>query len=119
MSALAAALRTVLADPNIGTAATYYPERGGVPGQSLRVMLRNPEDLMDLGQSTAAVPDVVLSFSAHDLCSVDLGGVFVVGDEEYEVMASVRGDRGLRLRVPCRRLTDGQRARRLLDQAAT
>lgn len=119
MSALAAALRTVLADPNLGTVATYYPERGGVPGQSLRVMLRNPEELIDLGQSTAVVPDVLLTCSALDLPSVDAGGVFVVGDDEFEALASIRGDRGLRLRVPCRRLTDGQRARRLLDQAAT
>lgn len=118
MRALAAALRTVLNDPNLGSLGTYYPERGGVPGLNLRVAIRNPDQLLDAVQTTTVIPDVVITCSADDLSSVQPGGVFVVEDDEYEVLANVKGDRGTRLQIPSRKLAPMARARRLLEEAS-
>jgi hypothetical protein len=115
--AFAAALRVLLNDANMGEVSSYTAPGGG-PGQSLRVIVSDPDEMMNVVSPGAVAPQAVVTCATSDLPGAEVGGVFVVRGEEYEVLATMQEDRGLVWRLPCRRLAYGSTARDKLRQAS-
>jgi hypothetical protein len=118
VNAFAAALRVLLNDANMAEVSSYTAPSGG-PGQSLRVIVSDPDEVLSVVTPGAVAAQAVVMCATSDLPGAEVGGVFVVRGEEYEVMAALQEDRGLVWRLPCRRLAYGSGARDKLRQAST
>ena len=102
MSAFAAALATLLADPNLGVAATYQAQGGGAP-LVLQVIRSSPDRLGDgFGSSLLQATDV-LTVPVALLPVVEAGDSFTLGAETLTVQHAERDAAGIAWRVLCRR----------------
>ena len=104
MSAWDDAFATILADPDLAEAASYYAQGQG-PAVALRVARTAPDAAeFAFGQGVVQATDV-LAVAVADLPAVAVGDVFVLADgAELTVVAEpMRDDVHVSWRVMCRR----------------
>lgn len=102
MSAFAAAMDVLVADPNLGTDAIYRQGGSGAP-ISLRVLRSSPDRVADaFGTGILAATDV-LSVAIAALPAVDAGDTFTLGPDTLTVQHAERDAAGVAWRVLCQR----------------
>jgi hypothetical protein len=102
MSAFAAAMDVLVADPNLGTEAVYRQGGSGTP-VSLRVLRSSPDRVADaFGTGIISVTDI-LSVAIADLPAVDAGDSFTLGPDTLTVQHAERDASGTAWRVFCQR----------------
>jgi hypothetical protein len=104
MTAWDDAFATILADPDLAEAASYYAQGQG-PAVALRVARTAPDAAeFAFGQGVVQATDV-LAVAVADLPGVDIGDVFILADgaELTVVAAPMRDDVQVSWRVMCRR----------------
>ena len=102
MSAFAAAMDALAADPNIGTAASYRAGGTGPP-VSLRVIRRAPDRLGDAFGTNVIQASDVLTVAIAALPTVDADDTFTLGTDILTVQHAERDAPGIAWRVFCRR----------------
>lgn len=101
MTAFDAALATLAADPNIGSAATW--QRGIGAPVSLRVLRSSPDQLRDtFGTSLIGITDV-LTVGIAVLATIEAGDTFTIGSTVLTVQHAERDAAGAAWRVLCQR----------------
>ncbi len=99
MTAFAAAMAVLTADPNLGTDATW--QRGGGPVVALRVLRSSPDQLRDaFGTALIAATDV-LTVPVAVLPEILAGEVFSLGADILTVQHAERDADGVAWRVLC------------------
>ena len=102
MSAFAAAMDVLVADPNIGTDAVYQQGGSGSP-ISLRVLRSSPDRVADaFGTGIISATDI-LSVAIAALPAVDAGDTFTLGPDTLTVQHAERDAAGIVWRVLCQR----------------
>ncbi len=102
MSAFAAALDTLLTDPNLGAAAIYQAQGSG-PAISVQVIRSSPDRLAEgFGTGILQATDVLTAAIAA-LPTVEAGDSFTLGTETLTVQHAERDAAGVAWRVLCRR----------------
>ena len=102
MSAFAAAMAVLLADPNLGLDAVYRAQGTG-PGIALRIARSAPDRLGDAFGTTVVRATDVLSVATAALPAVEAGDTFLVGTDLLTVLHAERDAAGVAWRLPCRR----------------
>jgi hypothetical protein len=102
MSAFAAAMDTLAADPNIGADATYRAGGTGAP-VPLRVVRSAPDRLGDAFGTSVSQASDVLSVAIAVLPSVEADDTFTLGADILTVQHAERDATGTAWRVFCRR----------------
>ena len=102
MSAFAAAMDALAADPNIGTDASYRAGGTGAP-VSLRVVRSSPDRLGDAFGSSVIQASDVLTVAIAVLPSVDADDTFTLGADILTVQHAERDAVGTAWRIFCRR----------------
>lgn len=85
MTAFAAAMDVLFADPNLSEAAIWRP--GGVGGVAVRVVRRRPDAVVDFGASRALVPTVVIDVRRIEAATIEEGDLIVIGADTYRIAA--------------------------------
>ena len=102
MSAFAAAMDVLVADPNLGTEAIYRQGGSGTP-VSLRVLRSSPDRVADaFGTGIISATDI-LSIAISALPAVDAGDTFTLGPDTLTVQHAERDAVGIAWRVLCQR----------------
>jgi hypothetical protein len=102
MSAFAAAMEALVADPNLGTQAVYRQDGSGTP-ISLRVLRSSPDRVPDaFGTGIISATDI-LSVAIAALPAVDAGDTFTLGSDTLTVQHAERDASGTAWRVLCQR----------------
>lgn len=102
MSAFAAAMDVLVADPNLGTDAIYRQGGSGTP-VSLRVLRSSPDRVADaFGTGILSATDI-LSVAISALPAVDDGDTFALGPALLTVTHAERDASGTAWRVLCQR----------------
>lgn len=86
MSAFAAAVDDLFADPNLAANAIYTPP-GGEP-VACRIMLSRPDETVEFGGSKLVVGSVIIEVRASEVAAPVRGGSFSIGDEIYTICAA-------------------------------
>jgi hypothetical protein len=102
MSAFAAAMDTLAADPNIGADASYRAGGTGVP-VLLRVARSAPDRLGDAFGTSVIQASDVLTVAIAALPSVEADDTFALGADTLTVQHAERDPAGIAWRVFCRR----------------
>ncbi|WPB83143.1 head-tail joining protein [Sediminicoccus rosea] len=102
MSAFAAAMDTLAADPNIGTEATYRAGGTGAP-VLLRVVRSAPDRLGDAFSTSVIQASAVLTVAISVLSAVEADDTFTLGADTLTVQHAERDAAGIAWRVFCRR----------------
>ena len=102
MSAFAAAMDALAADPNIGTEAIYRAGWTGVP-VLLRVVRSAPDRLGDVFGTSVIQASDVLTVAIAVLPTVDADDTFTLGAATLTVQHAERDAAGITWRVFCRR----------------
>jgi hypothetical protein len=101
VNAFAAAMTVLVADPNLGTDATW--QRGGGPVVTLRVLRASPDQLREaFGTALIAATDV-LTVPLAVLPEILAGDVFSLGADLLTVQHAERDAAGVAWRVLCQR----------------
>jgi len=83
MSAVAAALDTLFADPNMAKDAIFTPSNGiTVPG---RIVLRRPDRVSDFGETRLHSETTVIDIRVADAPALASGDAFEIEGESYVV----------------------------------
>lgn len=92
MSAFTAAAAVLVADTNLGVAATYRV--GGVGGgTAIRVLRREPDMTLDWGMTAVMVGAVLFSIRASDVAAPAFGDTLTIDGVTYTVQdAAPRAD---------------------------
>jgi hypothetical protein len=99
MTAFADALGALFSDPNLSVAALW--KSGGVgAGVPVRIVLKQPDQLVNFGLSRAIVATTLIDVRVADVASPHKGDVVVIGGVGYEILADPRIDT-LRLKWEC------------------
>lgn len=101
MTAFAAALAALAADPNLGTDGTW--QRGGGPLVALRVLRSSPDQLRDAFGTGLIQATDVLTVPIAVLPDVAAGDTFTLGPEVLTVQHAERDAAGVAWRVLCQR----------------
>ena len=102
MSAFAAAMDVLVADPNLGTDAIYRQGGSGSP-IGLRVLRSSPDRVADaFGTGIISATDI-LSVAIAVLPAVDAGDTFTLGPDTLTVQHAERDAAGVAWRVLCQR----------------
>ena len=102
MSAFAAAMDVLVADPNLGTDAIYRQGGSGAP-ISLRVLRSSPDRVADaFGTGIISATDI-LSVAISVLPAMDAGDTFTLGPDTLTVQHAERDASGTAWRVLCQR----------------
>ena len=102
MSAFAAAMDVLVADPNLGTEAIYRQGGSGTP-VSLRVLRSSPDRVADaFGTGIISATDI-LSVAISVLPAMDAGDTFTLGPDTLTVQHAERDASGTAWRVVCQR----------------
>jgi hypothetical protein len=102
MSAFAAAMEALVADPNLGTEAIYRQGGSGAP-VSLRVLRSSPDRAADaFGTGIISATDI-LAVAIAALPAVDAGDTFTLGPDTLTVQHAERDGAGIAWRVLCSR----------------
>lgn len=102
MTAFAAAMDALLADPNIGADAVYRQSGTGAP-ISLRVVLSSPDRIADAFGSSVIQASDVLSLAIATLPGLAAGDSFTLGADTLTVQHAERDATGTAWRVLCQR----------------
>ncbi len=102
MSAFAAALDALAADPNIGATASYRAGGTGAP-VPLRVLRSSPDRLGDAFGTSVIQASDVLTVAIAVLPVVDADDTFTLGADTLTVQHAERDAAGIAWRVFCRR----------------
>ena len=102
MSAFAAAMDALAADPNIGTEATYRAGGTGAP-VLLRAVRSAPDRLGDAFGTSVIQASDVLTVAIAMQPSVEAGDTFTLGADTLTVQHAERDAAGIAWRVFCRR----------------
>ena len=102
MSAFAAAMDALAADPNIGTEATYRAGGTGAP-VLLRAVRSAPDRLGDAFGTSVIQASDVLTVAIAVLPSVGADDTFTLGPDTLTVQHAERDAAGIAWRVFCRR----------------
>ena len=102
MSAFAAAMGALAADPNIGADATYRAGGNGVP-VLLRVVRSAPDRLGDAFGTSVIQASDMLTVAISVLPSVEADDTFTLGANTLTVQHAERDAAGIAWRVFCRR----------------
>ena len=100
MSAFAAALGVLAADPNLGSDAVYRAGGTG-PEVMLRVLRSSPDRLADAFGTTLVQATDVLAVAVTALPALEAGDTFALGDEVLTVQHAERDAAGIAWRVLC------------------
>jgi hypothetical protein len=102
VNAFAAAFDTLLANPNLGVAATYQAQGSG-PAFALQVIRSSPDRLGEsFGTSLVQATDV-LAIAIAALPAIEAGDTFTLGLDLLTVQHAERDAGGIAWRVLCRR----------------
>ncbi len=102
MTAFAAAVATLAADPNLGTAADY--RRGGIgPATSLRVVRSSPDRIASAFDTPLLQATDVLTVPVASITDPQAGDTFEVEGDLLTVQHAERDAAGAAWRVLCRR----------------
>ncbi|WP_372624917.1 hypothetical protein [Falsiroseomonas sp.] len=101
MTAIAAAMAVLAADPNLGTDATW--QRGGGPVVALRVLRSSPDQLRDAFGTGLIQATDVLTVPVAVLPEILAGDVFALGGDVLTVQHAKRDAAGVAWRVLCQR----------------
>jgi hypothetical protein len=94
VSAFAAAIDTIFADPNIGEDALWLP--GGVgPGVPIRVIRKSPDKVVEFGDSRVIAGTVLLDVRRSEAATIAGGDRIVIGAETFQIIGEPMED-------PCR-----------------
>lgn len=102
MSAFAAALGVLAADPNLGSDAVHRAGGTG-PAVPLRVLRSSPDRLADAFGTTLVQATDVLAVAVAALPLVEAGDTFALGGDLLTVQRAERDAAGAAWRVLCRR----------------
>ncbi len=102
MSAFAAAMDALAADPNIGADATFRAGGTGAP-VLLRVVRSVPDRLGDAFGTSVIQASDVLTVAIAVLAAVDADDTFTLGPDTLTVQHAERDAAGIAWRVFCRR----------------
>jgi hypothetical protein len=99
MTAFAAAIDDLFADPNIARNAIW--RAGGVgPGISVRVITRRPDQIEGFGDSRAVLPTMLIDVRRSEVSDPATGDTVEIESEMFEVIATPTID-SLRLVWTC------------------
>jgi hypothetical protein len=102
MTAFAAAMAAIAADPNLGAPALYRV--GGIgDGIAVRMVRSAPDETFDAFGTTLVRPTDVLLVAATDVPSAANADVVLVGAETLTVLAAIRDPAGAAHRLRCSR----------------
>jgi hypothetical protein len=101
VTAFAAAMAVLAADPNLGTEATW--QRGGGPVVALRVLRSSPDQLRDAFGTGLIQATDVLTVPIAVLPEVLAGDVFTLGADVLTFRHAERDAAGVAWRVLCHR----------------
>lgn len=101
MSAFAAAMQTLVRDPNMGEAAAWRAAPGDPPTQ-VRVVRTKPDATLEFRAGVVLATDVLLVPLA-DVAEPVRGGTFTLGAEVLTVLTAERDSVHAAWRVECRR----------------
>lgn len=90
MDALAAAIDVLFAAPNIGEQATWRP--GGAGGSPIRVIRRQPDQVVGFGDTRALLPTVLLEMRVVDAPTLAEGDAIVIGGSTFRILAAPKLD---------------------------
>ena len=102
MNAITAAMASLVADPNLGTDATFRAGGTGVP-VAVRVVRSVPDRLAEAFGTTVLQATDVLQVAAADIASPIADDSFAIGDDSLVVLHAERDASGAAWRVFCRR----------------
>lgn len=102
MSAFAAAMGVLAADPNLGNDAVYRAGGTG-PEVVLRVLRSSPDRLADAFGTTLVQATDVLAVAVAALPAIEAGDTFALGAEVLTVQHAERDAAGIAWRVLCQR----------------
>ena len=84
MSAFEAALAALHADPNLGEDAVYFPPGNGTP-VPCRVLRRQPDPMMDMGQHHVRQAGWVFEIQVAEVASPQKGGQLQLASGTREI----------------------------------
>jgi energy-converting hydrogenase Eha subunit A len=102
MSAFAAALAALAADPNMGVTAVWRVGGTGV-GVPIRVLRSSPDVTSAAFETSIVQPTDVLTVAVDAIASPDAGDTIAIGAEVLTVQHAERDATGVAWRVFCRR----------------
>lgn len=82
--AFSIAMATIFADPNMAVEATYSPVGGGA-SSVLRVIRRQPDEMMQYGETAILTDTQIIEARVADLASPQEGDVFAIGSENLQL----------------------------------
>jgi hypothetical protein len=91
MSAFAAAVDALFADPSIATAAIYTPD-GGI-ATPIRVVLRRPDSVTDFGGAQVWSETTRVDLRVSDVASPRPGDTLAIGGEMFVIQGEPVRDR--------------------------
>lgn len=101
MNAFAAALATLLADPNLGVEAQW--QRGADPPLALRVLRAAPDQVVTSFGVGAITATDILSVPVAVLPDIQPGDRFWIGGDTLTVQSALRDAGGIAWRLACQR----------------
>lgn len=101
MSAFAAALATLVADPNLGVEALW--QRGDDPPLALRVLRAAPDQVVSAFSVGAITATDILSVPVAVLPDIQPGDRFWIGGDILTVQSALRDASGTAWRLACQR----------------
>lgn len=102
MTAFAAAMAALVADPNLGTEAVYRANGTGTP-VSLRVLRSSPDRIADAFGTSVIQASDVLSLAIATLPNLAAGDSFTLGPDTLTVQHAERDATGIAWRALCQR----------------
>ena len=91
MTAIAAAIDALFADPNIAKDAVYRPLGTGGP-QTVRIVTKRPDEVLDFGDSRVVTATTVAEVRVSEVAEPQEGDTLEIGDAVFVVQGTPRRD---------------------------
>jgi len=101
VNAFAAALATLVADPNLGVDVLW--QRGNDPPLPLRVLRAAPDQVLSSFSVSAITATDILSVPVAVLPDIQAGDRFWIGGDSLTVQSALRDASGTAWRIACQR----------------
>ncbi|MBW7057539.1 hypothetical protein KY389_12685 [Paracoccus bogoriensis] len=85
MTAFAAAVDIIFADPNLALPAVWHPGGAG-PGQPVQVIRQRPDRIAGFGESRFVTDTVVLQLRISDAPTLAQGDLIEIAGEPFEIL---------------------------------
>ena len=82
--AFSIAMAAIFADPNMAVEATYSPVGGGA-SSTLRVIRRQPDEMMQYGETAILTDTQIIEARVADLVTPQAGDIFQIGSENLQL----------------------------------